>query len=140
MSKSKKIFSIALAILLLLQLLLVPTFAEETTTVTGKYTTADNLPLIYGAGESLDDFENVTLSDATSVAITQTNTILFAEQNYNTTKFTTVDASTYGTYGNNALKVSVGQPPHGFMIKVNDGGYSYGQKLNTKELKEKVSE
>lgn len=139
MSKTKKIFSIALAILLCLQLLLVPTFAdgettEDTTTVTGKYTTADNLPAIYGAGELLDDFENVTLTDATSVASTQTNTILFAEQNYYNTKFSTVDAATYGTYGNNALKVSVAQPPNGFMIKVNDGGYNYAQKLKTKEL------
>lgn len=131
MSKSKKLFSIALAVLLALQLLLIPTFAEGET-ATGKYTTADNLPLIYGAGESLDDFEDVTLNDVNKVS--DTNTILWADQNYNGTKFTTVSASDYGTYGSNALKVSVAQPPSGFMIKVNDGGYSYGEKLKTKEL------
>ena len=131
MSKSKKLFSIALAVLLALHLLLIPTFAEGET-ATGKYTTADNLPLIYGAGESLDDFEDVTLNDVNKVS--DTNTILLADQNYNGTKFTTVSASDYGTYGSNALKVSVAQPPSGFMIKVNDGGYSYGEKLKTKEL------
>ena len=131
MSKSKKLFSIALAVLLALQLLLIPTFAEGET-ATGKYTTADNLPLIYGAGESLDDFEDVTLNDVNKVS--DTNTILLADQNYNGTKFTTVSASDYGTYGSNALKVSVAEPPSGFMIKVNDGGYSYGEKLKTKEL------
>lgn len=66
MSKSKKLFSIALAVLLALQLLLIPTFAEGET-ATGKYTTADNLPLIYGAGVSVEDFEDTSLPTDTTV-------------------------------------------------------------------------
>ena len=85
MSKSKKLFSIALAVLLALQLLLIPTFAEGET-ATGKYTTADNLPLIYGAGESLDDFEDVTLAETETV--TNGDIIIDAYRSYNGTKLT----------------------------------------------------
>lgn len=77
MSKFKKLFPAALATVLLLQLLFIPTYAEDTTTedtstttVTGKYTTADSLPAIYGAGVSVEDFENTSLSstEATNAA------------------------------------------------------------------------
>lgn len=133
MSKSKKIFSIALAILLLLQLFLVPTFAEETTTVTGKYTTADNLPLIYGAGESLDDFENVTLAETET--LTNADTIIDAQRSFNGTKLSVVGSDVYTLIprGSKVLKVKLAQNTGtGFYFKVkNFNGNDYTDELST---------
>ena len=110
MSKSKKIFSIALAILLLLQLLLVPTFAEETTTVTGKYTTADNLPLIYGAGVSVEDFESCEASETAGSfnfannAVTDESVKVLATNTEYAAKYSVVEDSAYASKGTKAFK------------------------------------
>lgn len=136
MSKTKKLLSIALAMLLCLQLLLVPTFAEGED-ATGKYTTADSLPTVYGAGESLDDFENVNLSEAETISSTNENTIICYPNKWFGCKFTTVDAETYGVYGSKALKMYAAQNNSGFVIKLNtvlDDGIILGKKLKNKEL------
>ncbi len=132
MSKSKKLFSIALAVLLALQLLLIPTFAEGET-ATGKYTTADNLPLIYGAGESLDDFEDVTLAETETV--TNGDTIIDAYRSYNGTKLSVVGSDVYTSIprGSKALKVWLANNGGtGFYLKVkNFNGNDYTDELNT---------
>ena len=132
MSKSKKLFSIALAVLLALQLLLIPTFAEGET-ATGKYTTADNLPLIYGAGESLDDFEDVTLAETETVI--NDNTIIDAYHSYNGTRLSVVGSDVYTSIprGSKALKVWLANNGGtGFYLKVkNFNGNDYTDELNT---------
>lgn len=110
MSKSKKICSIALAALLALQLLLVPTFAEgettEDTTVTGKYTTADNLPAIYGAGVSVDDVEEVpSFTDLMKADDTKLYAPYYWEAYYNAKLSLNTD-STYVARGTKSLKVN----------------------------------
>lgn len=75
---------------------------------------------------ALDSFENVTLSNTTTV--TDENTILWAQRSFSGAKHTTVGTADYAVPdGSKALKVSMGQPGDGFYIKTS----SYAEKLNT---------
>ncbi|MEE0808632.1 MAG: hypothetical protein U0L84_04660 [Acutalibacteraceae bacterium] len=117
MSKSKKLFSIALAVLLALQLLLIPTFAEGET-ATGKYTTADNLPLIYGAGESLEGFESCeSFTDQKSGTY---NKVILGD--YYGTKYSLNTETDYVSEGTKSFKVNPEQSMFKFFIDLRTGG------------------
>ncbi len=107
---SKKLFSIALAVLLALQLLLIPTFAEGET-ATGKYTTADNLPLIYGAGVSVEDFENCdSFTDVVSLNYGK----LQLNSSYCNIAYSLNTDATYVAKGTKSLAVNTKQNGHLF--------------------------
>ena len=117
MSKSKKLFSIALAVLLALQLLLIPTFAEGET-ATGKYTTADNLPLIYGAGESLEGFESCeSFTDQKSGTY---NKVILGD--YFGTKYSLNTETDYISEGTKSFKVNPEQSMFKFFIDLRTSG------------------
>ena len=131
MNKSKKICSIALAILLLTQLLFIPTFAEsettEDTTVTGKYTTADSLPTIYGAGVSVEDFEKCEPSAESTTfnfannSVTDPSIKVIATNNYFDGKYAVVENSVYAAKGTKAFMANgSNQQILSFVINLNN--------------------
>ncbi len=106
-----KSLSVFIAIMLLLQLMINPvafaTDSEETVVATGKYTTADSLPAIYGAGVSVEDFECEALP--TDVYVNTANIAydkLYLSNNFNS-KFKRNTDTSYIAKGQNSLNVKI---------------------------------
>lgn len=114
MSRNYKIFSVVLVLVMLMQLSIMPSvFADDTAaesvtqSTVGKYVSADDLPLVYGAGVSVEDFESADLP--ADVYINTVNTSygnLYLSSNYSSTFKRNTDTA-YIAKGQGSLNVKI---------------------------------
>lgn len=118
MKKIKKLlFSIA-TISISAVILTTSVFLASAEGTAGKYTTANNLPGVYGAGISVEDFEGCTPATEASEFTDSNAKVIVTDEGYDE-KYSVVADSTYSAYGTKAFRANgAGQHVFSFVLKL----------------------